>query len=244
MLVLGILLIIGGIISLILLGVGSSNSKTEGSQTVPYGSYYVIGGKSAEKIIVDYSASKPVDVYVTTDDSVTGFIWSVDSLDDLEKLETGTGGHIEYETEDSGIDCYLLFVNDNEGTSANVNAEVEFQQSGFSNMCLGAGVVLLILGIVFIVISRRMKGKASKAPQYQTTPAHTQQGYQVGQFPQQPSQDPYPQQPQQQSLYHQPPSQPGYSPPPQQPQQGYQQPQYPQQQGYQQQSQYPPQQQY
>ena len=48
-LILGVLLIIGGIISLVMLAIGTNNSTTTGNESIPSGMFYVIGGKSAEK---------------------------------------------------------------------------------------------------------------------------------------------------------------------------------------------------
>lgn len=169
-LIFGILLLIGGIILLVFYGIGDANSEFSGEQNIGYGYYWHIGGKSASKIKGEYSSSGPVDVYVTSDESVTGFLWSLDDLDDLTALDKGkTEGTIDYETPDSSKEYYLIFTNPND-SNINVNTDVEFQNEGLSMICLIPGIISLIIGVVLLIVGAMLakKGKvaASQFPAY------------------------------------------------------------------------------
>jgi DNA-directed RNA polymerase subunit RPC12/RpoP len=207
-LILGIIFVIIGAITLGLFALGDANSKFDDEQTIGYGQFWTVGGKMATRITGEYTATIPVDVYVTTDESVrTGLIWSLESLDDLETLDEGkTQGNIDYETPDSSKDYYLIFYNPNI-SSTHVSAKVEFQNEEVLAVCLILGIILLVLGIVFLILGFKFRKEADVRP-----PPYPQQPmYQQPQQYQQPAQ--YPPQYQQQQ-YQQPPQQPQPQPTP------------------------------
>jgi hypothetical protein len=166
--VFGILLLIGGIIFLALYGIGDANSKFENEIDVPNGQFYVVGDKTASKITGEYSASEPIEVYVTTDESVkSGLIWSIDSLSDVEKLDEGkSSGSIDYETSKSDDTYFLLFNNPND-SSVHLSVDVEFHNEGMSTICLIPGFIMLIIGIVLLAVGMVLRKKYRAEGQYQ-----------------------------------------------------------------------------
>jgi DNA-directed RNA polymerase subunit RPC12/RpoP len=215
----GIIFVIIGIITFALFAIGDANTKFDDEQTIGYGQFWTIGGKTATRITGEYTASQPVDVYVTTDDSVrSGMVWSLESLEDLESLDEGkTEGNIDYETPDSGKDYYLIFNNPNI-SSTHVSAKIEFQNEGVLATCLILGVIMLVLGIIFLFLGFRARKQSDGLPsQYPQYPMYQQpqQYQQPAQYPPQyPAQ--YQQQYQQPPQQPQPPPQPQPTPPPQQ----------------------------
>jgi DNA-directed RNA polymerase subunit RPC12/RpoP/flagellar basal body-associated protein FliL len=211
-LIIGILLIVAGLAFLAFYGIGSSNSTLNDERNVGSDQVWILGGKMASRITGEYSASQPVNVYVTTDDSVMGgFIMSIQSLDDVDTIALDSRqGDIDYETGDSSLDYYLLIENPND-TTTNVDLSVVFESDVASTICLIPGIIFLIIGIVLIIVAVMARKKAAAEPaQY---PPQMQQQQYYAQPPQQqyaPRQQ-YTQQPPQQ--YAQPPP-PVRSPPP------------------------------
>jgi DNA-directed RNA polymerase subunit RPC12/RpoP len=191
----GIIFVILGAIFLVMFAIGTDNSKFEDDKTVGPGQSWTIGGKMASKIVGEYSSTEPINIYVGT---------SQFSLD-FDVIEVGgTGGKIDYETPDSGQDYYLHFVN--MGVSnAQVHVNLEFQSS-IGLICLIPGIIMLVLGLVFLFIGFRLRKQPDRLPpQYPQQPM-----YQQPQQYQQPAQYP----PQYQQQQYQPPPQP--TPPPSQ----------------------------
>jgi DNA-directed RNA polymerase subunit RPC12/RpoP len=209
-LIFGIIFVIIGAITLGLFALGDANTKFDDEQTIGYGQFWTIGGKTATRITGEYTASQPVDVYVTTDDSVrSGMVWSLEGLENIELLDEGkTEGNIDYETSDSTTDYYLIFDNPNI-SSTHVTAKIEFQNEGVLAVCLILGIIMLVLGIVFLFLGIR----ARKRPDGLPPPYPQQPMYQQPQQYQQPA--PYP--PQYQQQYQPPPQQPPQPTPPPQP---------------------------
>ena len=187
-LIFGILFLIGGIILLGLYGLGASNSKQELDETVPAQQFWAMGDKPASRIIAEYKAEYPVDVYVTTDSSVkSGFVFSINSLDDVKLLEEGkTSGKIDYDTPDDSKTYYILFYN--KGNYNNkMHVDIEFQFEAMNYMCLIPGVIGLILGPILILVGYRIHKKSkgdfvpgAQPPGYQQTPGGYQQYPQYG----------------------------------------------------------------
>jgi DNA-directed RNA polymerase subunit RPC12/RpoP len=197
-LIIGILLVTAGIIFLVFFGIGQDRSTVDLDENVGSDQYYVVGGKKASRITGDYTSSQPISVYITTDESVMDYIISIQGLDDVDTIATNSvQGDIEYDTQDSNLDYYLLFENRND-VSSHLEASVEFHYDITNILCLIPGIIFLIVGIVLILVAYISHKRAKSAPQQYPAQMPQQQYY-----AQTPAQQ-YPQQPQQQ-----------YAPPPQ-----------------------------
>ncbi|WP_455391666.1 hypothetical protein [[Eubacterium] cellulosolvens] len=162
-LIFGIFLILGGFVFLTYHSMGEQNSSLEKELDVPENHFFTVGGEKADKIVGEYSATEPVNVYLTTNDSVkTEHIASIESLENYTVLAVGEkAGILDYQTPDSEKKYYIIFNNPN-NASIHLDISVEFESSERSTVCLLPGIILLLSGIILIAVGVNFHRKSKR----------------------------------------------------------------------------------
>lgn len=147
-LIFGMLLIASSVIFFAFYSMGETNSKLETELIVDENHFFTVGGERASRVIADYTATEPVNVYLTTNQSVRHErLSSIESLDNYTTLDEGkTSGNINYKTPDSKKEYFIIFNNPNNST-VNLDVNVEFEYEARSSNCILSGIILLISGI-------------------------------------------------------------------------------------------------
>ncbi|MCK5560849.1 MAG: hypothetical protein KAJ51_09665 [Thermoplasmata archaeon] len=180
LIVIGIILFAIGAIFVTFFGIGTENSTIDKEQEIGMGEVYVVGGKSASKIVGEFSSELEISVHVTADEDVrSSSFFAVASLDDYETLvDTKTKADFDYDTPSNTDEYYLLFENKNL-QSTNVDIEAEFQSDILSSVCLLPGIILVIIGLVLLILAGIIHKKSKKSDQQpdsipQPSPAYPQ----------------------------------------------------------------------
>ena len=158
-LIFGLFLIASSVIFFAFNSMGETNSKLETELIVDENHFFTVGGERANRVIAEYSATEPVNVYLTTNQSVRHeHLSSIESLDNYTTLDEGkTSGNINYKTPDSEKEYFIIFNNPNNST-VNLDVNVEFEYEARSSNCLLSGIILLISGVALFAygfISRK-----------------------------------------------------------------------------------------
>lgn len=166
LILIGIILFAIGALFIALFGIGTENSTIDEDQEIGAMQVYVVGGKSASKIVGEFSSDLEISVYVTADEDVrSSSFLDVESLDNYARLVTSeTKGDFDYDTPSNTDEYYLIFENRND-ESTDVDIRAEFQNDILSSVCLLPGIILVIIGLVLLILAGIIHKKLKKSDQ-------------------------------------------------------------------------------
>ena len=155
------------IVGIVLIAWGLQPTRESDTVTIPAGdgyywtwkiSFWMNGHVSGDFEVVD---GGPVQVFILTSDQFIEYSWDLAPSDSLFEVQ-GSSGTFSADLPDTS--SYYLAVNHGIGyESIDQEVRITFKVTGLDLTFLIAGAIVLIIGVVSAVFSRRMKAKESSS---------------------------------------------------------------------------------